>query len=88
MENVGNILWSFGMFYIRPFGTYILWNIFIPKILMWYIWEALGMKIVGIFNGFGKFYGHWQYFLGHLVCICILWPFGIFCGHLVYFVAI
>jgi hypothetical protein len=26
----------------------------------------------------GKFIGHW----------CILWPFGVFCGHLVYFVVI
>jgi hypothetical protein len=43
--------------------------IFIPKIQIWVFLERLGMKNVGIF-----------------MTICnILWPFGIFCGRLVYF---
>jgi hypothetical protein len=52
------------------------WFVFKPKIPIWVNFWGLAMENLGIF------YDHLVYFtaIGN-----ILWPFGILCGHLVYF---
>jgi hypothetical protein len=47
-----------------------------PKSQLEYILESLGLENVGLF------YGHVEYFTANRN---MLWPFGIFCGHLVHF---
>jgi hypothetical protein len=46
-----------------------------PEIPIWVNFGNLGMEKVGIF------YGHLEYIVAMW---SILWPFGIYCGHLVY----
>jgi hypothetical protein len=51
------------------------WYICIPKFLFWLALKGPGMENFGIHT-----YVHW-YLMG---IWCVLWIFGIFCGHLVY----
>jgi hypothetical protein len=50
--------------------------------------EGLGMEKVGIFLGISVYLPIW-YVVWYITAVrYISWPFDIFCGHLVYFVAI
>jgi hypothetical protein len=60
-------------------GRVARWYIFKPKIPIWVNLEDLEMENVDVY------YGHWEFITAIWY---ILWPFGIFYGHLVYFMAI
>jgi hypothetical protein len=48
--------------------------------------DCFWVNFGGSCNGI-SWYILWTFdlFYGHLICICLLWPFGIFCGNVAYF---